>query len=208
LVPASTVVEKKHEGTSPLSPVAERTDAAAGSRIPPVPGTGADSAAEHAAVPAVTPAGQATLEQRIASLEKKFEEQSVRTRQVVNWVQRVSGPETLQAKNVPMGAERPVDVQEFGLLRIVNRMSADQKIAVNGADLYTVEAKGVREIKVRVGTVTTQITGESPISWFIGPQNYVQEVIIAPAVRNPLANPPARVWQYDPLANVWFSVSP
>lgn len=93
-----------------------------------------------------------------------------------------------------------------GRLLIRNEMSSVQRVAVNGNTVYSVEPFETRTVTVVPGNITTQITGEQPLTWFIGAPKYSQEIIIAPASRNPLT-PPTTTLQYDPFTGNWYSVS-
>jgi hypothetical protein len=216
---APTTESKPYLAMSPINPPSGRIDITSEPKIPPIPvdaitnPTGGSSAvstnpSKSSAGQDGTAAKRLTLEDRVKALEESSREQSTMTKDVVDWVRVVSGPKVLHSLGSTDGSTPPVTVQQFGQLRIQNRMNSDQRIVVNGTDLYTVEGKGTRVITVPVGTVTTQIRGEAPISWFLGPQNYLQEIIIAPAIRNPLTSTADRVLQYDPVSNTWFSVVP
>ncbi len=159
--------------------------------------------------PSSSEAQQKTLaefEKRVKTLEDRTYEQASLTKEVVNWVRDVGNVATLQAYGSKDSDTPASNVQRSGRLKIVNRMNSDQRVVVNGTDLITVLANETRSLPVPVGTVTTQISGEGPISWFIGPQNYTQEIIIAPVGRNPLSTTTTGIWQ-DPATGILYTVA-
>ena len=138
----------------------------------------------------------AKIEKRVETLEARASEQAAVNQQLVTWVGDVGSVRTLQTIGADGRADPAPNVRRTGELKIVNKMNSDQKVVINGATMHTVLANETLLVPVPVGAVTTQISGKGPISWFIGPQNYTQEVIIAPAAqirctkRAPASNSP------------------
>jgi hypothetical protein len=136
----------------------------------------------------------AKIEREVKGIVDRAEDQEKLNEQVVSWVRGVGGRDSVVWSKGSDDPTPAANVRRSGQLRIHNQMNSHQTVVINGTDLITLLANETRIVPVAVGTVTTQITGEAPISWFIGPQNYTQDIIIAPAARNPL-NP---IWYYDP----------
>ena len=82
-----------------------------------------------------------------------------------------------------------------GTLLIRNDMSVGQRIEVNGQASYFIGPKSSLGFTVPVGTATTQLPGEGTKSWFIGPPNYIQSIIIAPSHDVPSGTVPGK-WIY------------
>ena len=89
-----------------------------------------------------------------------------------------------------------------GELRIHNDMSTGQSLLINGVDTIYIAPRSVRTITIPAGTATTKLGDESTRSWMIGAPAYVQDVIIAPAVRSSVAS--AGQWNYDPVTGGWW----
>ncbi len=130
-------------------------------------------------------------EDRIHDLEERVNDQAVFNRQVARYINGEGGP-------VP-GSEKPaVVLPKSGTLRIRNDMATPQDVVINGGPLVRVDTHSILNVPVPVGSITTQIRGEAALTWSIGAPNYTQEIIIAPASRNPLDTTTSR-WLYDPL---------
>jgi hypothetical protein len=84
-------------------------------------------------------------------------------------------------------------------------MATPQDVVINGGQLVRVDTHAVTTVGVPVGSITTQIRGEAALTWSIGAPNYTQEIIIAPASRNPL-EPAAPRWAIDPLTGSYVMV--
>jgi hypothetical protein len=135
------------------------------------------------------------LEKRIRSLEDLQEAQSGFNSQVASYIR---GP-------AYAGAIGPaVNPPPSGQLVVRNQMHSAQQVVVNGTDMYSVPPNTTRTVKVAVGSITTQIRGEKPLTWFIGAPSYTQEIIIAPATVNPLS-PTLTTW-FDPATGSWYTV--
>jgi hypothetical protein len=133
-------------------------------------------------------------EDRIHDLEERVNDQAVFNRQVARYINGEGG-------QVP-GSEKPAVVPpRSGLLRIRNDMSTPQDVVINGASLVHVEVHAILNVPVPVGSITTQIRGEGALTWSISAPTYTQDIIIAPASRNPLdAIAPRLV--YDPITGL------
>ena len=130
-------------------------------------------------------------EDRIHDLEERVNDQAVFNRQVARYINGEGGPVA--------GSGKPaVALPTSGTLRIRNDMATPQDVVINGRPLVRVDTRSIMNVPVPVGSITTQIRGESALTWSIGAPNYTQEIIIAPASRNPLDTTPPR-WLYDPL---------
>lgn len=80
--------------------------------------------------------------------------------------------------------------QTTGTLIIENNMTSRQTLAVNG-EWHQLAPGEVRRVTVRVGIVTTELVNyEAPKNIYIGPPNYEQRLVIAPAWK-PVAPAPA-----------------
>jgi len=141
------------------------------------------------------------LEKRIQSLEDLQAAQGGFNSQVASYIR---GPAYVGAIGSRLSPTAPVNPPTTGELQIRNQMRTVQQVVVNGTDLYTVAPGSTRAVKVGVGSITTQIRGEKPLTWFIGAPNYTQEIIIAPAALNPLETT-LTSW-YDPLSGSWVAV--
>ncbi len=141
------------------------------------------------------------LEKRIQSLEDLQAAQGGFNSQVASYIR---GPAYVGAIGSRLNPTAPVNPPTSGELQIRNQMRSVQQVVVNGTDLYTVAPGSTRAVKVGVGSITTQIRGEKPLTWFIGAPNYTQEIIIAPAALNPLETT-LTSW-YDPLSGSWVAV--
>ncbi len=90
-----------------------------------------------------------------------------------------------------------------GTLRIRNDMSTGQSLVVNGVTtVYAPPHEGVI-ITVPSGTATTELAGEGTKSWMIGAPNYIQDIVIAPAVRSTVG-----AWLYDPATGTYWRTLP
>jgi hypothetical protein len=135
------------------------------------------------------------LEKRLKSLEDLQEAQSGFNSQVASYIR---GP-------AYAGAIGPaVNPPPSGQLVIRNQMHSVQQVVVNGTDMYAVAPNSTRTVKVATGSITTQIHGEKPLTWFIGAPSYTQEIVIAPAALNPLSTTTTTL--YDPLTGGWYTV--
>jgi hypothetical protein len=123
---------------------------------------------------------------KLKGLDDRVDHQDKLQREMAKSMRVGFGPEVLQAIGPLDGVAEKV--QREGHLIIHNQMSSYQLVVVNGTYPIWVAPNPNQpwDQPVPVGTATTQIAGEAPISWFIGPQNYTQHIIIAPAGRNPL----------------------
>jgi len=122
-------------------------------------------------------------------------------KQLVDWVNGKFHP------SIPALGPVAVAPPTTGELQIRNEMSSAQWVKVNERDWYVVEPYGgTRIVPVAPGNITTRITGEPAMTWFIGAPNYKQEIIIRAAPQNPL-NPPATSWQYDPITGGYYRVT-
>jgi hypothetical protein len=130
-------------------------------------------------------------EDRVHDLEERVNDQAVFNRQVAGFLNGAGGPIA--------GSERPAVVPpRSGMLRIRNEMSTPQDVAINGASLVRVDTHAILNVPVPVGSITTQIRGEGALTWTIGAPTYSQEIIIAPASRNPLDTTATRL-VFDPV---------
>jgi hypothetical protein len=139
-------------------------------------GKPADAAENHNADLA---AQVARLEQRVKVLENAADNQETLNVQLAEWVNGHKGVAAI-------GVKPSVAPPTSGTLRIRNDMLTPQDVVVNGGALHRVEPHSVLVVPVPVGSITTQIHGEGAMTWYVGAPNYSQEIIIAPAVRNPL----------------------
>jgi hypothetical protein len=130
------------------------------------------------------------LEQRIKVLENAADNQETLNVQLAEWVNghKVNG----QGGVAAIGVKPSVAPPTSGMLLVRNEMSTAQDVVVNGGALYRIEAHAAKTVPVPVGSITTQIRGEAALTWFVGAPTYSQEIIIAPASRNPLST--AVVW--------------
>jgi hypothetical protein len=131
----------------------------------------------------------ARLEQRVKVLENAADNQESLNVQLAEWVNGRRGV-------AAMGAKPAVDPPKSGMLAIRNDMATSQDVVVNGGVMLRVQPRSVTNVPVPVGSITTQIRGEAALTWFVGAPSYSQEIIIAPASRNPLSPPlnTAIVW--------------
>jgi hypothetical protein len=127
----------------------------------------------------------ARLEQRVKVLENAADNQETLNLQLAEWVNGHKGMAAI-------GAKPAVAPPTSGTLSVRNDMSTAQDVLINGGALHRVEPHSVLVVPVPVGSITTQIRGEGALTWFVGAPNYAQEIIIAPATRNPLTT--AVVW--------------
>ena len=94
-----------------------------------------------------------------------------------------------------------------GELRIRNDMDSGQSLVINGVESIYLPAHSARTVKVASGTATTELAGEGTKSWMVGAPNYVQDIVIAPAVRKtPVSDD--RPWQYDPFTGIFWRPLP
>ena len=151
-----------------------------------------DAVSGSATAPAVAAKyGTAWQEDRIHDLEERVNDQAVFNRQVARYINGEGGP-------VPGSGKPAVVPPTSGKLLIRNDMATPQDVVINGGPLVRVDTHSIMNVPVPVGSITTQIRGEAALTWSIGAPNYSQEIIIAPASRNPLDRTPSR-WLYDPL---------
>jgi hypothetical protein len=126
----------------------------------------------------------ARLEQRIKVLENAADNQENLNVQLAEWVNghKYNGQGAMAAIGVKPSVAPPTS----GTLHIHNDMLTPQDVVINGGALHRVEPHSTLVVPVPVGSITTQIRGEGAMTWHIGAPNYSQDIIIAPAVRNPL----------------------
>jgi hypothetical protein len=137
-------------------------------------------------------------ENRVKDLEERVNDQATFNKQVARWINGEGGP-------VAASGNAAVQPPKSGTLLIHNDMASSQDVVINGGALVRVEPRTVKQVPVPVGSITTQIRGEAALTWSIGAPNYTQEIIIAPASRNPLDSTPPH-WAFDPLAGSYVLV--
>ncbi len=95
-----------------------------------------------------------------------------------------------------------------GTLAIHNNTDGGQSLVVNGVAIVDVPAHGSQRVTVPSGTATTELVGagEGVRSWAVGPPNYVQDVILAPASSGAVGV--VGDWHYDPLTRSWWRKLP
>ena len=165
--------------TVPALPSAPPPSASAGAPPVTISGGGATAMVDQ----------NAPLAKRLKDIERRLNElDDARVEHAAMYeelARRVTGHEVKGNMEQLVKPADPIGQHE-GKLWIRNEMDSVQHVAVNGTALYTIESRKTLPITVHVETATTQIAGESPMSWSIGAPNYEQEIVIAPASRNPL----------------------
>jgi len=69
---------------------------------------------------------------------------------------------------------------QYGTLRVENNMTTGQWLRVNGVSQWVGPLSAV-DIFVPIGTATTELVGyEAAKTWWVGPPNYVQRIVINP----------------------------
>jgi hypothetical protein len=164
---------------APSPPAAPAVAPTQSSQPSPSNGTAAKSSETAENHNAELAAQVARLEQRVKVLENAADNQESLNLQLAEWV---NGHKGMAA----MGVKPAVAPPSSGTLAIRNDMLTPQDVVVNGGALHRVEPHSVLVVPVPVGSITTQIRGEGALTWYVGAPNYHQEIIIAPATRNPL----------------------
>jgi hypothetical protein len=150
------------------------------------------------------------LKKQLATLQESFDDQAVQLnqfrqqmgeqvttlndqatqiQQVVNAISRTDSQQrpildlnsSMQSQEFQQDLSGAVhnSLQRQGELEINNQMTTVQYLRVNG-QMYSIPPFTNSKITVPVGTLTTELLGESAKNWSIAPPSYRQGIIIAP----------------------------
>lgn len=116
-------------------------------------------------------------------------DQATQIQQVVNAISRTDSQQrpildlnsSMQSQEFQQDLSGAVhnSLQRQGELEINNQMTTVQYLRVNG-QMYSIPPLTNSKVTVPVGTLTTELLGESPKNWSIAPPSYRQGIIIAP----------------------------
>jgi hypothetical protein len=174
----------------------------------------------------VTRAQFEALQKDFDELQKSFDDQAAQInqfRQEINTQVTALDDQSQQIQSIinaisrPDGQQRPIlnlrssmESQEFaadlsdavnrslpreGKLRVTNQMSSTQYLRVNG-QLHSIPPMTNADFPVPVGTLTTELIGESPKNWTISAPNFYQGIIIAPRQSPVVVASPVVYWSY------------